>query len=342
MCDKSSETDRDLWLRNFEEALKLCPNLTKLSLNDCNLDCKDMQVLKNAIRSIKEMQIYNCTEIDWSDCSVPWREGLSQLEQITVSFSYYSFDLFKQCMNLSALEIEFFFESIDWPKEHFAYLFDHIGHCLKQLAIKSYSNKRSTGIATLISEKLPYLTTLKLNFLSNTVNTICQLPHLKHLEILYHPEFELPSCNLLMRKLSDCGIIEKLVIQNKAFDDEDINEPPLLFNQLQSFHWSSKHPSLSLLKAITKAQMPKITEFIFEQMKSDENMEMHAVLAFVQSKITLNSINLKLCFQNKFEIVRGIIEILKTQSRSLLYLNLHYKFFGVEEVSKHDTVCLIP
>lgn len=64
----------------------------------------------------------------------------------------------------------------------------------------------------------------------------------------------------------------------------------------------------------------------------------HELFAFIQSKITLKSITLCIEFENPFEIVKGIIEILKTQSRPFLSMTVDYHGFnGEDEVSRSDT-----
>lgn len=119
-------------------------------------------------------------------------------------------------------------------------------------------------ITTLIAEKLPNLTSLNTDFLSHSlVNTLIELQHLKQLQIRDN-NIEIISSNLLMRRFSDRGIIEKLIIEGNSFDDEDINEPPLVFIELKFFNWMASPPYSSLLKAITKSEMPKITDFAFD------------------------------------------------------------------------------
>lgn len=39
-----------------------------------------------------------------------------------------------------------------------------------------------------------------------------------------------------MRMLNDRGV-EDLSIGNGTYDDENINEPPLIFNQMKRFQW---------------------------------------------------------------------------------------------------------
>lgn len=115
-----------------------------------------------------------------------------------------------------------------------------------------------------------------------------------------------------------------------------------MFNQLQSFKWVVRRvafePCLHFLKVLTKAQMPKINEFYLSCYTNyfEEKEFSHEFFAFIQSKKTLKSIEIWPNFQNRSEIVRGIIEILNTQSRPCLHLTLYTG--GEEKVSKIDTI----
>lgn len=339
VCDKLSETDQDLWLCDFENALNLCPNIKKLTIHRCELQCKEIHLLRNVIRSVKELEISYCDNIDWFNCSDQWEEGLSQLKEVKVTYSDISYDFFKPCINLSYLDMDYDLETDCWTEEYFADIFDRNGHCLKRFKLNNFADYND--IATIIAKKLPNLTSLIMDFLSCTmVNTVCQLRHLKHLE-LFDCDFEIKSSNILMRRLSDRGIIEELALLCNGFvDNDDIEEPPLVFNQLKRFEWYAG------LKAFTKSEMPKITDFAlgcrhdyFDINEAfDENKVTHELLAFVQSKETLKSINLMMEFENPFAIVRGIIAILKTQSRPYMSLTFDkHKFIGEEEVRKSDT-----
>lgn len=324
---------KDLWLCSFEKALEMCPNLKILIIADCALNYKHIKMLKIVIGSLKKLVISFDDSPDCSsDCSALWKE-LAQLEQITVSCSDNFNDLLKHCMNIFNLNI--FFDDGDLTEKDFADICDRNGHCLQQLALINFT--KLAHIDLLISEKLPNLTTLILHFPSFTsINTLSQLPHLKYLEIYSGPN-EL-KMNLLMRNLSDLGILEELSIRGSFCYDDDINESPLAYYQLQSFEWQMDRPCLSLLKAITKSQMPKITEFTCRWYPKDFNGEKndsHELFAFIQSKKTLKYITLYWSCENPFAIVREIIKILKTQSRP--YLSLTFKDFkcnGEEEVSK--------
>lgn len=340
VCNRSSETEKDHWFCSFEKTMKLCPNLKKLTIHNCELEIQEMQILKDVVCSLNELEISSCDEIVWSYCSDLWKEGLSQLEQITVTSSKISCDLLRHCTNLSKLAIDFDNSGYGWKEEDFAGIFDRNGHCLKRLTLQYFYNYQDDAIpiATLIAEKLPNLISLKTDFLSHTLAnyTVSELQHLKQLEIRDCNK-EVISSNLLMRNLSDRGIIEELIIEGNSFHDEDINEPPLVYKHLQKFNWMASPPCLSLLKAITKSEMPKITDFALDcfPFTFDEEEVSHELFAFIQSKNTLKSIQLLIMFKNPFAIVTRLIEILKSESRPFLSVAfLHHEFYEEEEVSK--------
>lgn len=98
-----------------------------------------------------------------------------------------------------------------------------------------------------------------------------------------------------MRVLSKAGKIEHLNITGGTYEnDEDDNEPPLIFKNLQTFqcNWY-KHSVNHLLKALTESKMPEIHSFHFSKVSENPPHSyyvQHAsigLLKLIRSKKTL-------------------------------------------------------
>lgn len=69
VCNRSPENEKENWYLCFEKALKLCPSLKKLTIHNSELEFNEMQILKDVIYSLNELEISSCAEIVWSYCS---------------------------------------------------------------------------------------------------------------------------------------------------------------------------------------------------------------------------------------------------------------------------------
>lgn len=189
-------------------------------------------------------------------------------------------------------------------------IFDNIGHCLQHLNLSSLQYlKGYESVGKSITEKLTKLDNLGLGFkLTNKSECLTELAHLKTL-FLISSRFD-RNINSLLRTLSNNGIIEKLYIHG-CFKDEAENATPLNFNKLQTIDLFYINGLCSLLKAMTKSQMPAIQSLDICAPGEDELHE-HDLLCFVLSKNTLKSIHIALADKKyilSLAFLRQIIEI---------------------------------
>lgn len=261
---------------------------------------EDYHVLENITSKIKQLELENCKGITdkWSDSL----KNLRNLDKFKLTGeNKTTAEFYKNFRNLSSLYID---EYGRWDLET---IFDLTGHSLQHLNLYSPS---MTGdlrfVKKLIIDKLPKLERLEVLDGSHDPT----YPHLKSLRVI------LPD-GRTFRYYSNCEEIEHLSFLGELnFDDEHKFAPPV-FNELKSFVWYSASRIedvyvINMLKAVTKAIMPKIHTFRFNN-SSGTLTEKHIteLLKLIQSKKSLKTLRYNVKFQEPFKFVEQLIDILK-------------------------------
>lgn len=240
------------------------------------------------------------------------------------SYSYnINSKIFQHFESLSSLKLKFSHSAGQASVEFFESIFDFnqsIQH-LTLLLNRPYNDK----IHTLIT-KLSKLESLELDTVTDGfVNALGELNYLKSLTIRCSNR----SCNSLLRKLSDIGIIEYLQISSNSNGNENEydNMPPIMFKKLKTLIIDGSWMTSSLFKLIPKMRMPEISSLEFNLLfpKFDENAE-HLQLDILKSNKTLNTFKPVYNTTNiTFEFVSQRIDILKepcTPNRPILNLKI--------------------
>lgn len=327
--DKEDDIFQTQNLRIFEKLLNLCPNLHSLCMNSVEFSSDDVHMLKNVPSQLKELHLVQCSGItdDWSEELLRF----SKLERITLTGPNATTSEFFKNNHLSSLTIGY--KSCMAIKE-LETIFNQNFRSLLQLEIFKFSTSPDyRNVATLIDEKLPNLQMLTIedDLSVALTNSLTEYPHLKSLKVMCYGEHK--NVNALLRKLSDVAI-EDLVIINGAFDTEDPNESPLVFNKLRSLQlkYNTTNDVTQIIQAMTKVQMPAVTSFDIEIEKY-----VHELLTLFKSKNTLKTFTVKCYFNlvDQLSFLHNITEILKLNWRQL-YLNMPIRYLEdrLEAVSK--------
>lgn len=314
-------------LLDFENLLDMCPNLHTLCMENVKFREGGGHLFQHVAAGIKSLELKQCSGItnDWSE----ELKRFSKLEQITfiTGHNENNVDFFKY-NHLSNLTISCNSCSIPDLERIFNTNLQSI-HQLKLLNSTQRFNAEAIdyqAIATLIIDKLPNLENLAIeDYVSVQLpNLLTELPHLKSLKLRCNDK----SVNSLLRKLSDGGIIENLYIYYGVFDEEDENEPPLVFNNLQSCRWwIEKDNSVQIFRALTKSQMPAIRNLYFCLPSHTEDL-----LSVFESKKNLRTLTID-CYIHvgRLAFLQKLIQILNLDG-TRPYLNLNMDSLNVEEV----------
>lgn len=293
----------------------------------------ELQMQIERFAYLNELDLLECNGItnNWP----PAMKCNSNVNKITLNGANKIADNFVEYFsNLSILNIEFDY----WTVSHLddvTKILNTNGHCLKHLKLAHLDNIDGyEPIEPVIANNLPKLESLWLQFkLTDYSKPLIALPHLKCLEI----GCDRQTINALLRTLSDNGIIKQLKMYG-GFLFNDFDEPPLIFNNLQSFNWicaeGMQHNSF---KTINKSLMPKIHTFLITLCNGITQSHENDLLKFIESKKTLKSMCFRAKYHNfNFEFLRQIIVILKkpcTPKRPFLTLTIAIVKLTEEEVS---------
>lgn len=315
----------DYW-RRFENVLELCPNLNTLCIHDAIFNPIETHIQKLRSLSVKELELDHCTgSKDWCEIF----KCFTKLEKLSlINCNQSTSDIFGYCTNLSnfTLSVESFCR--------LATVFDlKVNHIQYLKLINTNGRPNYQSVDTLLTSKMPelkYLAVQDDNVSDVNLNYLAGLPNLK----LLHVQCGTHSVNSLLRKLSDHGLIEDLTVYCGIVHDET-DAAPLIFNHLRNIKWLAcdELSLVNILKALTMAQIPQITSitivFLYEQ-------HVDVLLAFLKSKITLNSLHISCSIiNNPFAFVRRVIEILQmsTPNRPFFKLHIDCPHIGEGEVS---------
>lgn len=337
--------------------IERCQNLKTIRLNHWRFkpdQTHGLQDQMDRFENIKELDLLYSSGVTNN-----WRATVnlfSKVEKLTISAGDDEINdhFIEHFRNLSSLKVDFNFKT-PWQTDDLSKMFDNNGHCLQQLKLSNLSLLKSFEcVGQLITDKLPKLESLSLQFdLTSNSKHLIELPHLKCLEL----DCAESSINYsLLRTLSDNGIVEKLRLNQKSlpdyedlvcsesslnerfFYDEDDNARPLIFNNLKTFHWLLP-TDFAILKSITRAQMPVITNFSIFYIYPDR-CDLNGLFQFIESKRTLKNIqllfnlNLNVILSSFFCQIIRMLEESGTPKRPFLNFVVYPLRIGKEEVSK--------
>lgn len=266
----------------------------------------------------------NLSELDLAECydiTNNWPPSFkcnSNINEMTLhGTNEITTNFVKYFSNLSSLTIDFIYSTC-CQIDDVARILNSNGHCLKHLRLERlYHLEGYESMGPVIVNNTPKLESLSIHLeLTDDSMSLISLPHLKFVEMFCVSETQ--NINTFLRTLSYIGIIEEL---DMTWGDSFVDDPPLIFNNLQCIHWCAAAGESNILKTMTKSHMPAIHTFTVTLL--DHKLD-NDLLKFIESKKTLRSLHIgNINFD--FEFLLQIINILKepcTPKRPFLMLSI--------------------